>query len=95
MIFGLRLERSMAVSVGDSREIFFTENGYYGLYSNKHWGCPRKGTGRSKAGAKNAAPWPKSSPPPPAKLPACRWRDLMRQAWHTDPVECPKRQSSG
>ena len=35
LIFGLRLGRSMAVSVGDSREILFTENGYYGLYSNK------------------------------------------------------------
>jgi len=63
---------------------------YYGLYSNKMRGCTRKGTGRSKMGAKDAVPWPKSSPPPPAKLPARKWRELIRQAWHTDPLECPK-----
>jgi hypothetical protein len=23
------------------------------------------------------------------KLPARKWRDLIRQAWHTDPLQCP------
>ena len=35
------------------------------------------------------APWPKFTPPPPAKLPARKWRDLIRQAWHSDPLQCP------
>ena len=63
---------------------------YYGLYSNKQRGCARKGTGRSKSGGKDTAPWPKSSPPPPAKLPVRKWRDPIKQAWHTDPLQCPK-----
>jgi len=56
---------------------------YYGLYSNKRRGCARK------ANPAGAVPWPKSSPPPPVKLPARKWRDLIRQAWHTDPLQCP------
>ena len=44
----------------------------------------------STGGGTDAAPWPKSSPPPVAKLPARKWRDMIRQAWHTDPLECPK-----
>jgi hypothetical protein len=28
--------------------------------------------------------------PPPAKLPLKRWRDLILQVWHTDPLNCPK-----
>ena len=63
---------------------------YCGLYSNKPRGYARKGTGRSKAAAKDARSWPKSSPPPSAKQPARKWRDLIRQPWHTDPLECPK-----
>ncbi len=58
---------------------------YYGLYSNKMRGCARKASG-----AGGGAPWPKSSPPPPAKFPSRKWRDLIRQAWHTDPLECPE-----
>ncbi len=34
-------------------------------------------------------PWPKSTPPPPAMLPVRKWRDLIRQAWHSDPLQCP------
>ena len=58
---------------------------YYGLYSNKMRGCTRKASG-----ADGGAPWPKFSPPPPVKFPSRKWRDLIRQAWHTDPLECPE-----
>ncbi|MFM7102551.1 MAG: transposase, partial [Verrucomicrobiota bacterium] len=58
---------------------------YYGLYSNKMRGCARK----RGPGAPGVA-WPKSTPPPPARLPARKWRDLIRQAWHSDPLLCPK-----
>ena len=27
--------------------------------------------------------------PPPAKLPARKWRDLILQTWHVDPLQCP------
>ena len=57
---------------------------YYGLYSNKMRGCARKANPGS-----TLAPWPKFTPPPPAKLPARKWRDLIRQAWHSDPLQCP------
>ena len=33
---------------------------------------------------------PGNSPPPPAKLPSKKWRDLILQVWHTDPLICPK-----
>ncbi len=33
---------------------------------------------------------PPSTPPPPAKLPSKKWRDLILQVWHTDPLICPK-----
>ena len=68
---------------------------YYGLYSNKMRGCARKGTGASHAGGhlrsqfselKSLSP---GSPPPPLKLPSRKWRDLIRQAWHVDPLQCP------
>jgi len=52
---------------------------YYGLYSNKSRGC------RSRIHPAGNVPWPKGSPPPPASLPSRKWRDLIRQAWHTDP----------
>jgi hypothetical protein len=29
------------------------------------------------------------SPPPPAKLPSKRWRDLILRVWHVDPLRCP------
>jgi len=32
---------------------------------------------------------PPGSPPPPLKLPSRKWRDLIRQAWHVDPLQCP------
>ena len=67
---------------------------YYGLYSNKTRGCARKGTKRARCPPVDPAAWPKSSPPPPAKLPSRKWRDLIRQAWHTDPLQCPVCQKS-
>ena len=27
---------------------------------------------------------------PPAKLPSKKWRDVILQVWHTDPLICPK-----
>jgi hypothetical protein len=33
---------------------------------------------------------PGISPPPPAKLPSKKWRDIIRKVWHTDPLRCPK-----
>ncbi|MCU0786433.1 MAG: hypothetical protein MUF81_20800 [Verrucomicrobia bacterium] len=33
---------------------------------------------------------PPSTPPPPAKFPSKRWRDLILQVWHTDPLICPQ-----
>ena len=33
--------------------------------------------------------FPPGSPPPPLTLPSRKWRDLIRQAWHVDPLQCP------
>ena len=30
------------------------------------------------------------TPPPPTKLPSKKWRDLIPQVWHSDPLLCPK-----
>ena len=58
-------------------------------------GCARKGTGCPHAGGhlksqfsefKSLSP---GSPPPPLKLKSRKWRDLIRQAWHVDPLQCP------
>ena len=57
---------------------------YYGLYSNKSRGC------RTRVNPTQKVAWPKGSPPPQAKLPSRKWRDLIRQAWHTDPLRCPE-----
>jgi hypothetical protein len=27
--------------------------------------------------------------PPPRRLPSEKWRDLIQQVWHTDPLRCP------
>gem|GEM_PF-323502 len=32
---------------------------------------------------------PPCTPPPPAKLPSKKWRDLILKVWHTDPLLCP------
>jgi len=57
---------------------------YYGLYSNKMRGF------RSRTNPSETVPWPKGSPPPPLQLPHRQWRDLIRQAWHTDPLQYPE-----
>ena len=60
---------------------------YYGLYSDKARGIRRK---------KETSPsiaWPYSAPPPPLKLPKRTWRDLICQAWPSDPLPCPKGQN--
>ena len=68
---------------------------YYGLYSNKMRGCARKGIGHSRSGGHLKTQFsefkslPPGSPPPPLKLPSRKWRDLIRQAWHVDPLLCP------
>ena len=60
---------------------------YYGLYSNKARGI------RRKQETSPSIAWPKSTPPPPLKLPKRTWRDLICQAWHSDPLQCPKCQN--
>ena len=60
---------------------------YYGWYSNKMRGQRQRA---QNGGAASAPLRPPSNPPPPAKLPSKRWRDLILQVWHTDPLICPK-----
>ena len=71
---------------------------YYGLYSNPAGagrGCARKGTGHGRSGGHLKSQFtelkslPPGSPPPPLTLPSRKWRDLIRQAWHVDPLQCP------
>ena len=46
---------------------------------------------RAETGGAASAPLrPRSTPPPPAKLPSKKWRDLILQVWHSDPLICPK-----
>ena len=63
---------------------------YYGWYSNKMRGqralASPSPPGEERAGERR----PGNSPPPPAKLPSKKWRDLILQVWHTDPLICPK-----
>jgi hypothetical protein len=60
---------------------------YYGWYSNKMRGQRH----RARNGGASSAPLrPPSTPPPPAKLPSKKWRDLLLQVWHTDPLICPQ-----
>ena len=33
------------------------------------------------------------TPPPPVRLPAKKWRDLILKVWHADPLRCPVCQS--
>jgi len=60
---------------------------YYGWYSNKMRGQRHRA---QNGGAASAPLRPPSTPPPPAKLPSKRWRDLIMQVWHTDPLICPQ-----
>jgi hypothetical protein len=41
-------------------------------------------------GGAASAPLRSSSTPPLAKLPSKKWRDLILQIWHTDPLICPR-----
>jgi len=60
---------------------------YYGCYSNKMRGqCHCAETG----GATAAPLRPASTPPSPAKAPSKKWRDLIQQVWHSDPLICPQ-----
>jgi hypothetical protein len=60
---------------------------YYGWYSNKMRGQRHRA---QNGGAASAPLRPPSTPPPPAKLPSKKWRDLILQVWHTDPLICPQ-----
>jgi len=62
---------------------------YYGFYSNKMRGCRHRAL---PAGAILSSPptRPGFSPPPPRRLPSKKWRDLIKQAWRADPLECPQ-----
>ena len=57
---------------------------YYGWYSNKMRGVRQRGLPPELAARR-----PGVSPPPPAKLPSKRWRDLILRVWHVDPLRCP------
>ena len=59
---------------------------YYGWYSNKMRGQRHMAANGGIA----AEPLrPASTPPPPAKLPSRKWRDVILKVWHTDPLQCP------
>jgi hypothetical protein len=59
---------------------------YYGWYSNKMRGQRH----RAENAGEPAEPLrPPSTPPPPAKLPSKKWRDVIQKVWHTDPLICP------
>ena len=61
--------------------------GYRGWYSYKMRGQRQ----RAEAGGAAATPLrPPGTPSPPAKLSSKKWRDVIRQVWHTDPLICPK-----
>jgi hypothetical protein len=57
---------------------------YYGWYSNKARGVRQRGLPPELIARR-----PGVSPPPPAKLPSKRWRDLILRVWHVDPLRCP------
>ena len=57
---------------------------YYGWYSNKMRGVRQRGLPPELISRR-----PGVSPPPPAKLPSKRWRDLILRVWHVDPLRCP------
>ena len=57
---------------------------YYGWYSNKMRGVRQRGLPPELVFHR-----PGVSPPPPAKLPSKRWRDLILRVWHVDPLRCP------
>jgi hypothetical protein len=57
---------------------------YYGWYSNK-----MRGQRQRRLSPQLVVRRPGLSPPPPHKLPSKRWRDLIRQVWHVDPLRCP------
>jgi len=60
---------------------------YYGWYSNKMRGQRH----RAQHGGVASPPLrPPGTPPPPAQLPSKKWRDLILQVWHTDPLICPQ-----
>ncbi len=59
---------------------------YYGWCSNKMRGQRHMAANGGIA----AEPLrPASTPPPPAKLPSRKWRDVILKVWHTDPLQCP------
>jgi hypothetical protein len=57
---------------------------YYGSYSNKMRGVRQRGLPPELVFHR-----PGVSPPPPAKLPSKRWRDLILRVWHVDPSAAP------
>ena len=57
---------------------------YYGWYSNKMRGVRQRGLPPERVFHR-----PGISPPPPAQLPAKRWRDLILRVGHVDPLRCP------
>jgi hypothetical protein len=54
------------------------------LFSNKMRGVRQRGLPPELVVCRPGVP-----PPPPAKLPSRRWRDLILRVWHVDPLRCP------
>ncbi len=65
---------------------------YYGLYSNKSRGLPRRPPPENADAEKPAPPKPPIVPPPPkttARAMRPLWRDLILRVWGADPLQCP------
>jgi len=63
---------------------------YYGWYSNKMRGQRLLASPSPPLEERGGERRPGCLPPPPAKLPSKKWRDLIMQVWHTDPLICPR-----
>ena len=63
----------------------------YDWYSNKMRGQRHRA---QNGGAASAPLRPPSTPPPLAQLPLKKWRDLILQVGHTDPLLCPRCQNA-
>ena len=65
---------------------------YYGPYSNKRRGMDAK-AGRARPESPSPPRTPQTVPPPPepksARALRPLWRELIRQTWGVDPMECP------
>ena len=61
---------------------------YFGWYSNK-----MRGQRHRRLDPLYQPTAALRTPPPPVRLPAKKWRDLILKVWHADPLRCPVCQS--